>query len=639
MCEYAHAMGNSSGGLADYWDKFWDPMYPRFQGGFIWDWVDQGLVLGAKSSGCFGYGGDFDDVPNSKQFCINGILGPDRVPHPIALEAAALQSPLAVCIKITNCESASNENENKHLCNLRVRNRRSFLPLDDVTLSLSLGCSYASSKAVTSTAVAVSPAVKLHMKDYVRVLPQSETAIDLTDFHAGDVFSSLVRSLVVQLGEKAELCFASSALEIWLEVMASSSGRNASPRDHALLHVTLQPPELLSLTTHTAATILTEGLHFPHSVITVAIPPPTYDISYDIDNATGDIKVRWGFTGSAVVGGKCGRLLRFSPPGVVLCSEDMDVGSGHGKAVIEDDNILSLPVDICLYRAPTDNDRGGDSMSYYQRWLAAGYHCLIREEGSVHVNVKEEESNVDSIVITASWTLVPSEEVLMLNTRITCSICYVFQSSGEVTFTFKTDVPSSLPPVPRVGLRMSLNSKLEYVEWLGLGPYEAYDDRKAMVYLDHFTSTVEDLHTEYVFPQECGRRLDPRWVTFRDSSGTGIEVIPHRELPATKSYVDTVKESPYQCSGQLKVGAEGTDRNQVWGWSASRYSMEQLSECDHNHELQPDSNGQVHVHLDRVMMGIAGYDSWSPNIPDEFITPVGETITGKITWKPILPPS
>lgn len=160
------------------------------------------------------------------------------------------------------------------------------------------------------------------------------------------------------------------------------------------------------------------------------------------------------------------------------------------------------------------------------------------------------------------------------------------------------------------------------------------------MYLDHFTSTVEDLHTEYLFPQECGRRLDPRWLTFRDASGVGFEVVPDRCLPAVAvddSRFDASEEGVFKCSGQLPVGGEGTDRRQVWGWSASRYSMEKLTSCAHNHELHPDSDGAVHIHLDRAMMGLGGYDSWSPNVAPECVTPVGVRVEGRMVWKPVFP--
>ncbi len=86
LCEYAHAMGNSLGNFDDYWQAFRD--YPRLQGGFIWDWVDQGLSkTDENGTHYWAYGGDFGDDVNDRQFCINGLLFPDRTPHPSLHEA------------------------------------------------------------------------------------------------------------------------------------------------------------------------------------------------------------------------------------------------------------------------------------------------------------------------------------------------------------------------------------------------------------------------------------------------------------------------------------------------------------------------------------------------------------------------
>ncbi|WP_421352768.1 beta-galactosidase [Aeromonas sp. 604443] len=92
LCEYAHAMGNSLGGYAHYWQAFRD--HPRLQGGFVWDWVDQGLdKYTADGRHYWGYGGDFGDVQNDRQFCCNGLLFPDRTPHPALCEAKRAQQP------------------------------------------------------------------------------------------------------------------------------------------------------------------------------------------------------------------------------------------------------------------------------------------------------------------------------------------------------------------------------------------------------------------------------------------------------------------------------------------------------------------------------------------------------------------
>lgn len=90
LCEYAHAMGNSFGGFAKYWQAF--RQYPRLQGGFVWDWVDQSLIkYDADDKPWSAYGGDFGDTPNDRQFCMNGLVFADRTPHPALYEAKHVQ--------------------------------------------------------------------------------------------------------------------------------------------------------------------------------------------------------------------------------------------------------------------------------------------------------------------------------------------------------------------------------------------------------------------------------------------------------------------------------------------------------------------------------------------------------------------
>lgn len=84
--EYAHAMGNSTGSLWDQWKAIYK--YPNLQGGYIWDWVDQGIET-KDENGCsfWAYGGDFGkNMPSDGNFCCNGVVNPDRTPHPAYAE-------------------------------------------------------------------------------------------------------------------------------------------------------------------------------------------------------------------------------------------------------------------------------------------------------------------------------------------------------------------------------------------------------------------------------------------------------------------------------------------------------------------------------------------------------------------------
>ncbi len=95
LIEYAHAMGNSVGNLKEYWDLF--EAHRQLQGGFIWDWVDQGLRKKSKDGEEFwAYGGDFGDRPNDDNFCTNGLVLPDRTPHPALAEVKKVYQNIRV---------------------------------------------------------------------------------------------------------------------------------------------------------------------------------------------------------------------------------------------------------------------------------------------------------------------------------------------------------------------------------------------------------------------------------------------------------------------------------------------------------------------------------------------------------------
>ena len=98
LCEYAHAMGNSLGGFKEYWDLF--RAYPKLQGGFIWDYQDQGLLAEMDGKPYFAYGGDFgpEGTPSDHNFLNNGLVRADRVPQPHFSEAKYVMQPLSFAL-------------------------------------------------------------------------------------------------------------------------------------------------------------------------------------------------------------------------------------------------------------------------------------------------------------------------------------------------------------------------------------------------------------------------------------------------------------------------------------------------------------------------------------------------------------
>jgi beta-galactosidase len=95
MCEYSHAMGNSNGNLKEYFEIF--EKYHGLQGGFIWEWIDHGIKqVDENGTEYWAYGGDFGDFPNDSNFCADGLIWPDRTPHPAMFEYKKLAQPLRV---------------------------------------------------------------------------------------------------------------------------------------------------------------------------------------------------------------------------------------------------------------------------------------------------------------------------------------------------------------------------------------------------------------------------------------------------------------------------------------------------------------------------------------------------------------
>ncbi len=119
VCEYSHAMGNSNGGLADYWKQF--ESLPGLQGGCIWEWMDHGILRhDSDEHPYWAYGGDFGDDPHDGNFCADGLVWPDRTPHPAMEEVKKVYAPVSTELKTV-----------KGL--IEIRNKQFFTSLDWMT--------------------------------------------------------------------------------------------------------------------------------------------------------------------------------------------------------------------------------------------------------------------------------------------------------------------------------------------------------------------------------------------------------------------------------------------------------------------------------------------------------------------------
>ena len=155
LCEYSHAMGNSNGSLADHDTLF--RSHHGLQGGFIWEWIDHGLRIGADFEGrpVWAYGGHFGDEPNDGAFVADGLVWPDRVPHPGLWEAAHVWRPVRVTLSPGG--------------DLLITSDRDFSTLDD------LQCTY--------EVLVNGQAVELGSIDVPAILPGATATVPLPGAH------------------------------------------------------------------------------------------------------------------------------------------------------------------------------------------------------------------------------------------------------------------------------------------------------------------------------------------------------------------------------------------------------------------------------------------------------------------------
>lgn len=485
---------------------------PRIQGGFIWDFCDQGLMLPDKSG--YGYGGDFGDFPNTKQFCCNGILSPNRQPFPSAFEAAHLQSPVEVYLL---CMGGGDDGvvdqlsmgkgiqtNDGHM--LVISNRRSFRSLSDVTVVVTLCYHHHhhhrpagikplvvfDSLRIDCSSIAAGACQIVPLDHYL------EQAISKGSVAVADGCGGMERS-------------EQDCGEAWLDVIAVKSSMDPLLDRAALacdpvasecevLHSSLTIPSLLErLEAPARIEEVQDGdadgaASMSEMMVHLAVEDDDADNSSSSSNSnTRCICIRWTDGSYARVGKSCGRLLSW-------------VGRNGSP-------LLASPLDGCLYRAGTDNDRGGMGVSYYSRWRECGLDSLVRRKSQETAVVSCLPLDDGAVEVITQWTWESPHADLPI--AIPCSARYLFRAEGSIDVAFRVHIlecSSILPPLPRCGLRWSLPQGFDRVKWFGRGPMEAYDDRKSAAYLGVFESQVDDLHTPYTFPQECGRRADPRCV-------------------------------------------------------------------------------------------------------------------------------
>ena len=226
------------------------------------------------------------------------------------------------------------------------------------------------------------------------------------------------------------------------------------------------------------------------------------------------------------------------------------------KYSVDGQELLAAPLRPNFWRAVTDNDRIGyhtpERLTYWKN-AVAGLH---------DVRVTKAEDGT----ITATQPF-PGNEAVQLTS-------YRLRPDGTLEVSVDLRASAGLPAMPRVGLQLGLAAGLQQVDYLGRGPQENYVDRNRSALTGRYQMTVDELMTEYVYPQANGNRTGVHHVTFSDGKGRGV----------------TVSGEDFQ-------------------FSAYPYTTEVLEKATMVCELE--EAGYLTVNLDHKQMGVGGFNSWS----------------------------
>lgn len=236
-----------------------------------------------------------------------------------------------------------------------------------------------------------------------------------------------------------------------------------------------------------------------------------------------------------------------------------------GVSFLDVDAATASALTLGFWRPPTDNDVPYD----LGEWRRFGLDTLTSQLRSMVVS----HTQPSKVEVTSKTYI--SAPILAWGFFATTS--YTISGDGALTVAAHITPHGPIPQsIPRIGWDLRLKDEFDNIRWFGLGPGEAYPDKKSSQRVGVYQSNTGDLHTPYEVPQEGGNRMETRWLQATDERGCGLRVIRLEET--------------------------NDDRSTVFHWAASRYSAEAIEKARHLNELRSEKS--VHIRLDIETAGV-----------------------------------
>ena len=479
LVEYCHSMGNGPGDFEDYFQMIQDN--DKMCGGFVWEWCDHAIAHGTAENGktIYAYGGDHGEEIHDGNFCMDGLVYPDRTVHTGLLEYKNVYRPA----RVISYDKESGE--------LVLHNYMDFDNLKDyVKISYELtqdGLLIGKGKLAE---VSVVPHSEGKTNLQVNVPENGKCYLKLT-YHLKKEMPLLEEDYIlgfdeIEVSQKDAKC---QLAEKWVEKTVTDSELQVS-EDDTQIHI--------------------KGREF----------------AYTIDRRTA------------------------------LFTEMKFAGREY----------LNHPMELNIWRAPTDND-----MYIKSEWKKAHY-----DKAYTRAYTTEVVQGKHGVKITSHASVVAETVQKILDVTITWKI----EAAGKIDADIAVTKDDEFPDLPRFGVRMFLDKKLSAARYFGMGPQESYCDKHQAASHGLYHANVDDLHEDYIRPQENGSHYDCEYVELNNSR-YGIV-----------------------------VSAEN-----AFSFNASYYTQEELEEKTHNYELT-ESDSVVFC-VDYALNGI-GSNSCGPVVLEQY---------------------
>ena len=479
LVEYCHSMGNGPGDFEDYFQMIQDN--DKMCGGFVWEWCDHAIAHGTAENGktIYAYGGDHGEEIHDGNFCMDGLVYPDRTVHTGLLEYKNVYRPARVI------------SYNKESGELVLHN---YMDFDDLKDYVKISYELTQDGLVISKGILPEFSVAPH--------GEGKTNLKINVPENGKCYLKLIYHLKKELPLLDE--------------------------DHILgfdeIEVSKEDTKCKLAEKWIPETVVDSELQVNENDTQIHIKGREF--AYTIDKRTA------------------------------LFTEMKFAGREY----------LNHPMELNIWRAPTDND-----MYIKSEWKKAHY-----DKAYTRAYTTEVVQGKHGVKITSHASVVAETVQKILDVTITWKI----EAAGKIDADIAVTKDDEFPDLPRFGVRMFLDKKLSAARYFGMGPQESYCDKHQAASHGLYQANVDDLHEDYIRPQENGSHYDCEYVELNNSR-YGIV-----------------------------VSAEN-----AFSFNASYYTQEELEKKTHNYELT-ESDSVVFC-VDYALNGI-GSNSCGPVVLDQY---------------------